>query len=103
MAIAQERLEREDGQDLVVTAPSVADQAADQGRGNRDPLAADLPEPAPTEEVREPWMEVQAIMPTDDLGTLMELFRRKRSESLLTETLIRAGSGSRSRCRWRRR
>ena len=88
MVIAQERLEREYGQDLVVTAPSVAYQVLlTNGEEIEIHRPADLPDPALIEEVREPWMEVQVITPTDYLGTLMELFRRKRSEFLLTETL----------------
>ena len=88
MVIAQERLEREYGQDLVVTAPSVAYQVLLTDGGQIEiHRPADLPDPELIEEVREPWMEVQVITPTDYLGTLMELFRRKRSEFLLTETL----------------
>jgi GTP-binding protein LepA len=88
MVIAQERLEREYGQDLVITAPSVAYQVQ---LTNGDVIEihrpADLPDPAQIEEVREPWMKVQVIAPTDYLGTLMEIFRRKRGDLLLTETL----------------
>jgi GTP-binding protein LepA len=39
------------------------------------------------EEVREPWMEVQVITPNDYLGPVMEIFRRKRGNLLMTETL----------------
>jgi GTP-binding protein LepA len=88
MVIAQERLEREYGQDLVVTAPSVAYQVK---LTNGDVIEihrpADLPDPAQIEEVREPWMKVQVIAPTDYIGALMEIFRRKRGDFLLTETL----------------
>ncbi|MGC9522162.1 MAG: translation elongation factor 4 [Anaerolineae bacterium] len=88
MAIAQERLEREYGQDLVVTAPSVAYQVVlTNGEELEIHRPADLPDPALIEEVREPWMKVQVIAPTDYIGALMEIFRRKRGDFLLTEML----------------
>ncbi|MBN1259776.1 MAG: elongation factor 4, partial [Anaerolineae bacterium] len=88
MEIVQERLEREYDQDLVVTAPSVAYQvqltSGDEIEIHRP---ADLPDPAVIAEVREPWMRVQVITPNDYIGALMEIFRRKRANFLLTETL----------------
>ncbi len=88
MAIVQERLEREYDQDLVVTAPSVAYQIlltnGDEVEIHRP---ADLPNPAEIAEVREPWMRVEIIAPTDYLGVVMEVFRRKRGTLLHTETL----------------
>ncbi|MGC9348170.1 MAG: translation elongation factor 4 [Anaerolineae bacterium] len=88
MIIVQERLEREYGQDLVVTAPSVAYQVAlTDGRELELHRPADLPDPALIAEIREPWMKVQVISPTNYIGTLMEIFRKKRGNFLLTETL----------------
>lgn len=88
MEIIQERLEREYGQDLIVTAPSVAYQILlKNGEELEIHRPADLPDPTIVEEVREPWMKVQVITPTDYIGSLMEIFRRKRANFLLTETL----------------
>lgn len=88
MEIVQERLEREYGQDLVVTAPSVAYQVLlRNGEEIEIHRPADLPDPTLVEEVREPWMKVQIITPNEYLGALMEIFRRKRANFLLTETL----------------
>ncbi|MBN1250393.1 MAG: elongation factor 4 [Anaerolineae bacterium] len=88
MVIAQERLEREYLQDLVVTAPSVAYQVLlTSGEEIEIHRPADLPDPAEIAEVREPWMKVQVIAPIDHIGVLMEIFRRKRGDFLLTETL----------------
>ncbi len=88
MIIVQERLEREYAQDLVVTAPSVAYQvlltSAEEIEIHRP---ADLPDPSVIQEVREPWMKVQVITPNEYIGALMEIFRRKRGNFLLTETL----------------
>ncbi|HEY89745.1 MAG TPA: elongation factor 4 [Thermoflexia bacterium] len=88
MVIAQERLEREYAQDLIITAPSVAyELLLVNGEVREIHRPSDLPEPTLTVEVREPWMEVQVITPNDYLGAVMEIFRRKRGELLLTETL----------------
>jgi GTP-binding protein LepA len=88
MIIAQERLEREYAQDLVVTAPSVAYQVLlTNGEEIEIHRPADLPDPSVIDEVREPWMKVQVITPNEYLGALMEIFRRKRGNFLLTETL----------------
>ncbi|MBN1876682.1 MAG: elongation factor 4 [Anaerolineae bacterium] len=88
MEIVQERLEREYDQDLVVTAPSVAYQVLlTNGKELEIHRPADLPDPSTIAEVREPWMRVQVITPTDYIGVIMEIFRRKRANFLLTETL----------------
>jgi len=88
MVIVQERLEREYAQDLVVTAPSVAYQVLlTSGEEIEIHRPADLPDPSLIDEVREPWMKVQVITPNEYLGALMEIFRRKRGNFLLTETL----------------
>jgi len=88
MVIVQERLEREYAQDLIVTAPSVAYQVLlTSGEEIEIHRPADLPDPSVIDEVREPWMKVQVITPNEYLGVLMEIFRRKRGNFLLTETL----------------
>ena len=88
MEIIQERLEREYDQNLIVTAPSVAYQILlRNGEELEIHRPADLPDPTSVEEVREPWMKVQVITPTDFIGSLMEIFRRKRANFLFTETL----------------
>jgi GTP-binding protein LepA len=88
MIIVQERLEREYAQDLIITAPSVAYQVLlTNGEEIEIHRPADLPDPSVIDEVREPWMKVQVITPNEYLGALMEIFRRKRGNFLLTETL----------------
>ncbi len=88
MAIVQERLEREYGQDLVITAPSVAYEVQlTNGQVEEIRRPADLPDPSEIREIREPWMQVQVIAPNDYIGPVMEVFRRKRGELLTTETL----------------
>ncbi|MCD4739329.1 MAG: elongation factor 4, partial [Anaerolineae bacterium] len=88
MVIVQERLEREYAQDLIITAPSVAyELLMVDGEVREIHRPSDLPDPTLTVEVREPWMKVQVITPNGYLGAVMEIFRRKRGDLLLTETL----------------
>lgn len=88
MEIVQERLEREYNLDLVVTAPSVMYQVLLTSGEEIEVLRpADLPDPSTIKEIREPWMKVQVFTPTEYIGSIMELFRRKRGALVLTETL----------------
>jgi len=88
MEIVQERLEREYNLDLVITAPSVMYQVLlNSGEELEILRPADLPDPSYIKEIREPWMKVQVFTPTEYIGAIMELFRRKRGSLVHTETL----------------
>ena len=80
MEIIQERLEREYDLDIVVTAPSVEYEVVILN--TNEVLTIDSPAQMPDEsmiaEVREPWMLLQIITPTDYYGTVMELATRRR-------------------------
>ncbi len=81
MEIIQERLEREYDLDLVFTAPSVEYQVT--LLGGEDIVIdspAELPPPDQIEEIREPWVEILIITPTDYIGTIMDLVTRRRGE-----------------------
>jgi GTP-binding protein LepA len=79
MEIIQERIEREYELDIVVTAPSVEYEVLLK---NDVLLRIDSPALLPEEgeiiEIREPWMNLQIIAPTDYYGTVMELVRKRR-------------------------
>lgn len=79
MEIIQERLEREYNLNMVFTAPTVEYevQLRDGGTVVIDSPAA-LPDEAKIVEVREPWMEIQVITPTDYYGPIMELTTKRR-------------------------
>ncbi len=79
MEIIQERLEREYDLDIVVTAPSVEYEVvtADQKLVKID-SPAQLPDESSIVEVREPWMQLQIITPTEYYGTIMDLVRKRR-------------------------
>ncbi len=81
MDIVQERLEREYGLDLIVTAPSVAYQVV-TARG--DTIVVDspskLPSPNETSEIREPVLGLTIVVPNRFVGAIMELMHSRRSE-----------------------
>ncbi|HKZ44893.1 MAG TPA: translation elongation factor 4 [Anaerolineales bacterium] len=79
MEIIQERLEREYDLNMVFTAPTVEYEVLlkDESVVVIDSPAA-LPEEASIVEIREPWMEIQVISPTDFYGPIMELVTKRR-------------------------
>lgn len=80
MEIIQERLEREYDLDIVVTAPSVEYEVVllNSSEVLRIDSPAQLPEEGTIEEIREPWMLLQVLTPTDYYGTIMELTTNRR-------------------------
>ena len=80
MEIAQERLEREFGLQLIASAPSVAYRVTlTNGRGEREvDNPADLPEASEIEVISEPWVRVSVITPSTYIGALMELATNRR-------------------------
>jgi len=79
MEIIQERIEREYNLDIVVTAPSV-EYEVQLLSGETIPVSspAKLPEEGMIAEVREPWMRLEVISPTEFYGTIMELVTKRR-------------------------
>ena len=78
MEIIQERLEREYDLDIVVTAPSVEYEVEMlDGQTRLVDSPAKLPDEVQIEEIREPWMLLQIITPTDYYGTIMELVTKR--------------------------
>ncbi len=79
MEIIQERLEREFDMDIVVTAPSVEYEVVlISGETVRIDSPAKLPEENAIGEIREPWMSIQIISPTEYYGTIMDLVTKRR-------------------------
>jgi GTP-binding protein LepA len=79
MEIIQERLEREYDLDIVITAPSVEYEVElAGGEITRIDSPAQLPEEGTIGEIREPWMNLQIITPTDYYGAVMELVTKRR-------------------------
>jgi GTP-binding protein LepA len=79
MEIIQERLEREYDLDIVVTAPSVEYEVVMvSGEIVLIDSPAKLPEESTIAEIREPWMNIQIISPTEYYGTIMDLVTKRR-------------------------
>ena len=88
MEIVQERLEREHGIEVVQTAPTVPYQVlTTKGEVIEVDSAGDLPEPNYLEEIREPIMKVDLIIPADSIGGVMQLSEDRRGEYVKTEYL----------------
>ena len=79
MEIVQERLEREYGLDIVMTAPSVEYEVVlRDGTTLRIDSPAELPDEAQIVEIREPWMTIQIFTPTEFYGPVMEMVTKRR-------------------------
>lgn len=79
MEIIQERIEREYELDIVVTAPSVEYEVVlKDERIIRIDSPAMLPDENDISQIREPWMNLQIISPTEFFGTIMDLVRKRR-------------------------
>lgn len=79
MDIVRERLEREYNLTLVVTNPSTDYQVRlNNGEEVDIKSAADLPDPANIQEIREPWIKGEIVCPKDYVGAVIQLISGKR-------------------------
>ena len=79
MEIIQERLEREYDLDMVFTAPTVAYEVLlHDGKTLIVASPAELPDEGLIAEIREPWMNIEIITPTDYYGPIMDLVTKRR-------------------------
>jgi len=79
MEIIQERIEREYDLDVLFTAPSVEYEVVmGSGETLRIDSPAQLQDEAMVTEIREPWMNIEIITPTDYYGTIMDLVINRR-------------------------
>jgi GTP-binding protein LepA len=79
MEIIQERIEREYDLNVLFTAPSVEYEVL-MYDGGKVPVdsPAELPDESNIEEIREPWMTIEIITPTDYYGPIMDLVTKRR-------------------------
>lgn len=79
MDIVRERLEREYNLDLIVTNPST-DYKVYLLSGDEISIksAADLPDPAKINEIAEPWIKGEIVVPKDYVGAVIQLVSGKR-------------------------
>jgi GTP-binding protein LepA len=89
MEIVQERLEREFGQELIASAPSVEYEVVlinGQGTVMVD-NPSKMPDAGQIEEIQEPWVKLGIVTPSTYIGTLMELTKNRRGTFLEMEYL----------------
>jgi len=88
MKIIQERLEREGELTVVQTAPTVTYEVLTKdGKTLRIESPSDLPDMSAVEEVREPIVTAQMIIPADTVGTVMQLSMDRRGKQMKSEYL----------------
>ena len=79
MDVVQERLEREYGMNLILTAPSVIYKVI---KTNGEVVMIDnpseLPEPSKISEIHEPFVKAEIMSPSEYVGTIMQICQDKR-------------------------
>ena len=79
MDIIRERLEREFNLDLIVTNPSTNYEVLlSSGEIIEIKSAADLPDISEVQEIREPWVKGEIILPKEMIGNVLNLINEKR-------------------------
>lgn len=88
MEILQERLEREYGVDLIVTAPTV-EYRITKATGEEISIQTpqEMPDPSEISEIREPWVRTQIMTPSKYMGVIMELAQSRRGQYVNTKYL----------------
>ncbi len=86
MEIIQERLEREFNIEVVQTAPTVTYEVKQtDGTVTRIDSPSELPNPTYVEEIREPYILMNLILPADGVGAMMKLCEDRRGIYKKTE------------------
>lgn len=82
LEIIQERLEREYNIALTVTTPSVVYEVTMKNSGETIKIYSpvDLPDPSTIEEIREPFVKLDIVTPSQYLGAIMDLAKTLRLE-----------------------
>jgi GTP-binding protein LepA len=79
MDIVQERLSREFGLDLVLTAPSVEYKVnLKDGTQKIIHTPAELPDPSIFDTIEEPWVAIEILVPQKYIGGILELITSRR-------------------------
>ena len=96
MDIVQERVEREYGLDIVITAPSVAYRVLlNDGTTVQVDSPSKLPPPGGVLEIQEPWLAMTILTPEPHIGAVMELMSSRRAESRRMEYIQGTVDGAR--------
>ena len=88
MDVVQERLEREFNLELITTAPSVIYHVnLTDGTQLVVDNPSDFPDPSKIQNVEEPFVKANIMVPNDYVGAVMELSQRKRGEFITMDYL----------------
>ena len=88
MDVIQERLEREFNLDMITTAPSVIYNVnLTDGTKVTVDNPAEFPDPVRIENVEEPYVKAQIMVPNEYVGAVMELAQRKRGDFVTMDYL----------------
>ncbi|WP_165244354.1 translation elongation factor 4 [Paludisphaera soli] len=88
MEIVQQRLERESNLALVQTAPNVTYEIlTNRGETLHISNPTRIPDPGEIEEFREPIAKINFILPTENIGAIMQLCEDRRGTYIKTEYL----------------
>ncbi len=86
MEIIQERLERENNLEVIQTAPTVSyEVVSTDNEVTRIDSPSQMPDPSQIEELREPFVRLEIITPSDSIGAIMQLAEERRCTLLKTE------------------
>jgi GTP-binding protein LepA len=79
MDIVRERLEREYGLDLIVTAPSVS-YIVKTNNGKEETISSPsgMPDPSFIKSMAEPWVKMEIICPKEVVGSVMKIVQYRR-------------------------
>ena len=96
LEITLERIKREFGLEVIVTAPSVAYEVY-KTNGEKITIKSpqELPNPSLVERIMEPWVKVDIVSPKDYIGNIMTLVTVKRGVYKNTEYIGDEGYGTR--------
>ena len=88
MDVIQERLEREFNIDLIMTAPSVVYHInTTDGETLEVANPFEFPDPTRVDNIEEPFVKAQIMVPQDYVGAVMELAQRKRGDFVTMDYL----------------
>ncbi len=88
MEIIQERLERENNIEVVQTAPTVSyEVVTESGETLRIDSPSQLPDPSQIADLREPFVKLEIITPSDSIGAIMKLAEQRRCKLEKTDYL----------------
>ena len=88
MEIIQERLERENDLDVVQTAPTVSYEVlTTDGQTLRIDSPSQMPDRSQLSQLREPFVRLEIITPSDSIGTIMKLADQRRCTLIKTDYL----------------